>query len=176
MSAPHQPIKALLFDWGDTLMVDFPQYKGAMVEWPVVQAVPGALELLAALSGRYKLAIATNAVDSDESAIRAALERVGISQLIERIYCQRSIGFAKPSAEYFTHVLNDLKLEAGEVIMVGDSFSTDILGAVRCGLRAVWLNRRTLDEQTGKTYSTIHELSQLLPLLQKWNPAGSLPA
>ena len=170
MSEQHQRIKALLFDWGDTLMVDFPQYQGVMKDWPGVQAVPGAVDLLAALQGQYTLAIATNAADSDETAIRAALERVGLNQFIERIYCQRSIGFAKPSAEYFAHVLNDLNLEAGEVLMVGDTFSTDVLGASRCGLWAVWLNRRNLEEQFGETYRTIHDLSQLPQLLQDWHP------
>ena len=170
MSVLHQRIKALLFDWGDTLMVDFPQYQGAMKDWPIVQAVPGAVDLLAALQGQYTLAIATNAADSDETAIRAALERVGLNQFIERIYCQHRIGFAKPSAEYFAHVLNDLNSEASEVLMVGDSFSTDVLGASRCGLWAVWLNRRNLEEQFGETYRTIHDLSQLPQLLQDWRP------
>ncbi|NLE77029.1 MAG: HAD family hydrolase, partial [Chloroflexi bacterium] len=46
------PLQAILFDWGDTLMQDFPQFPGPMAQWPRVAAMPGALEALAALQGR----------------------------------------------------------------------------------------------------------------------------
>ncbi|EHK8978101.1 HAD family hydrolase, partial [Vibrio vulnificus] len=35
-----------LFDWGDTLMVDFPEQNGKMCEWAIVEAVNGAHEAL----------------------------------------------------------------------------------------------------------------------------------
>ncbi|NTU75058.1 MAG: HAD family hydrolase [Anaerolineaceae bacterium] len=170
----HTAVKpaVIAFDWGGTLMWNDPQATGPMMTWPQVAAVPGVQVALEALSKKYQLVVATNAADSDETAIRAALERVELNQYIERVYCQRSIGFYKPSADYFTHVLNDLQLEAREVLMVGDSFPTDILGASRCGLWAVWLNRRNLDEQSGDTYRTIHDLSRLPGLLQDWHPDG----
>jgi len=172
MSVQPPQIKAVLFDWGDTLMVDFPNYSGSMVNWPVVQAIPGAEKLLADLHGYFILCVATNAVDSDEAAIRAALSRVGLNRYIDRIYCQRGIGFTKPSVEFFTFVLNDLSLESSAVLMVGDSFSTDVIGANRSGLWAIWLNRRNLEEQTSEMYRTIHELSQLPPILADWQPGG----
>jgi len=28
--------RCVLFDWGDTLMVDYPEYDGPMVEWPEI--------------------------------------------------------------------------------------------------------------------------------------------
>lgn len=40
-------ISVYLFDWGDTLMVDFPDSTGKMCEWETVQAVSGAKEALA---------------------------------------------------------------------------------------------------------------------------------
>ena len=34
-------IKAFIFDWGDTVMCDFPEYPGPMVDWPRVEAWRG---------------------------------------------------------------------------------------------------------------------------------------
>ncbi len=39
----------ILFDWGNTLMVDFPEAQGKMCDCEVVEEVAGAREVLAAL-------------------------------------------------------------------------------------------------------------------------------
>ncbi|TON05786.1 hydrolase, partial [Vibrio parahaemolyticus] len=36
--------KVYLFDWGDTLMNDFPDQTGKMCDWENIQAVNGALQ------------------------------------------------------------------------------------------------------------------------------------
>jgi putative hydrolase of the HAD superfamily len=75
----------LLFDWGDTLMRDDPSAEGPMVSWPKVEIVPGAIEVLTSLKPSWGLAMATNADASDESQIWAALKRVDLDRLIEKI-------------------------------------------------------------------------------------------
>jgi hypothetical protein len=42
--------KIYLFDWGDTLMIDYPEAQGKMHEWRSVKAVDGAADALAFLS------------------------------------------------------------------------------------------------------------------------------
>lgn len=59
--------RCLLFDWGDTLMRDFPQFSGSMATWPKVEMVDGADEVLQLLGTSWQLALATNAVDSTEA-------------------------------------------------------------------------------------------------------------
>ena len=151
----------ILFDWGDTLMRVFPEYDGPMVAWPKVEAMPHAEEVLSELHSRSLLAVATNAADSDEAEIRAALERVGLAKHIDRIYCYRRLGHKKPSKEYFKAILADLGLEAGHVIMVGDDFDADVIGANNSGLRAIWYNPRTSEEREGDMHQTVHDLRQL---------------
>ncbi len=48
-------IKAILFDWGDTVMRVLPQYHGAMKDWPKVEAIPGIQDACANLAQRFKL-------------------------------------------------------------------------------------------------------------------------
>ena len=58
-----------LFDWGDTLMVDFPQNTGKMCEWETVEAIEGAKDALAVLSQTANIYIATGAADSTEQEL-----------------------------------------------------------------------------------------------------------
>jgi hypothetical protein len=107
--------RCLLFDWGDTLMRVFPEFDGPMAAWPRVEAMPFANEILADLHLRYGLALATNAADSEETEIRAALDRVGLGKLLDKVYCYRNIGHKKPSKEFFDYVLADLGIEQSQV-------------------------------------------------------------
>ena len=154
--------RCLLFDWGDTLMRDFPQFDGPMFTWPRVEAVSNVKDVLAALRPGWILALATNAEASDEADIRKALERVGLNELIEKVYCYRRIGHKKPSPEFFEYILNDLGVEPERVVMVGDDFEVDVLGANHCGIPAVWFNERVpRKRRIGKMYRTIDDFAAL---------------
>jgi putative hydrolase of the HAD superfamily len=131
-------INTLLFDWGGTLMLEFPGMTGPMVEWPRVEAVPGAKETLAELNGRYRLAIASNARDSGRELIRQALARVDLDRYMGPIFTPREVKAKKPEPEFFANILKELGIPAEQAAMVGDSYASDILGAVSAGLRAVW--------------------------------------
>jgi hypothetical protein len=106
----RQPKGCLLFDWGDTLMRDFKDYPGPMKDWPRLEAIPGAAEALAALQPVWILALATNANDSDEADIRAALQRVNLDQFLDRVYCSKNVGHKKPSVAFYQYILVDLGL------------------------------------------------------------------
>ncbi len=168
--AVDKPAKAywLLFDWGDTLMRDDPTADGPMVSWPEVEIVPDAVEVLTGLKSKWRIAVATNAAASDEPDIWAALRRVDLDLLIEKIYCYRKVGHKKPSREFFTYILEDLELTIHEVVMVGDSFETDIVGANLMGIRAIWLNERSAEIQTGAMYRTIRNLRALPQVLDEF--------
>lgn len=47
----------------------------------------------------------------------------------------------KPRKELFEYTLNTAGLKADEVIHIGDSLSSDIIGAESVGIKAVWVNR-----------------------------------
>lgn len=130
----------IVFDWGNTLMKVFPQYSGAMKNWPEVQAVEGARAALEALHGRYRLVVGTNAADSNAEQIMAALERVGLAEWVECVYTYQEIGSRKPAEQFFYRLEELLAVRRDDVCMVGDEFKADVLGPARAGWRAVWLN------------------------------------
>jgi len=142
-------VRAVLFDWGNTLMVD-DGLPGRMLDRPHVEAVPGAAEALAALHKCCPLYVATNADLSGEAEVLAALDRVGLAQYFDGVFSSRDIGAHKPEAAFYGAVLDALRARAvargesapraDEVIMVGDNYANDVAGALAAGLRAVWLN------------------------------------
>ncbi|GAB4481591.1 MAG: HAD family hydrolase [Anaerolineales bacterium] len=160
----EQPL--LLFDWGDTLMRVFPAYHGPMCAWPKIETMPGARETLAALSANFRLALATNAADSQESEIWQALQRGGLDTLIRSVYCFQRLGCKKPSPQFFESILRDQKTDAGQALLIGDDFQADVLGANQCGLRAVWYNPLSAETRSAAQYRTIHHLNELPALLQ----------
>ena len=133
-------IEVYLFDWGDTLMVDFPDASGKMCDWQNVEAVSGAKNTLAALSKHCKIYIATGAADSTELEIKLAFERVGLSQFISGYFCKANLGLSKGSAEFLQAILTKLDIAAKNVAMVGDNFEKDIKPATAVGMQAFWLS------------------------------------
>jgi HAD superfamily hydrolase (TIGR01509 family) len=151
----------LLFDWGDTLMRDDPNAFGPMFTWDHVEVMPHALQVLTSLRSEWLIALATNALDSDETDIRKALQRVDLDSLFDKVYCFRQIGHKKPSSEFFKFILNDLKLNSSQIVMIGDKFENDILGANQFGIRAIWFNAQSVESKTSNMYCTIHDLNEL---------------
>jgi FMN phosphatase YigB (HAD superfamily) len=154
-------VKSIVFDWGDTLMRDFKEFNGPMHLWPEVAAMPGALDALQVVGNGRVIAVATNAIDSREEEIRLALGRASLDSLINKVYCFRKIGFLKPARGFFNYILNDLSLDPSELIMVGDDFEKDILGANRCDIYGFWLNLNSQELRAGKRYDTIQSLNEL---------------
>ncbi|WP_047046978.1 HAD family hydrolase [Vibrio mexicanus] len=135
----------ILFDWGDTLMVDFstqPELgiEGKMCDWKVVEAVEGAQEALSQLSAIYDIYIATSAAESSPKEIEQAFARVGLDHYIKGYFCQQNLGLAKRSVEFYQRICQELRIEPEQAIMVGDTLEKDIFPAKKAGLSAIWFN------------------------------------
>lgn len=132
-------VEAVVFDWGDTLMRDFPQFEGAMVHWPRVERMPGVAETLRFLTGRIVLCVASNAGDSDADLMGRALERAGLRRFFDQLWTSRELGAAKPSSAFFQAILRELELESQACVMVGNDYEKDIVPAKAAGMWTVWL-------------------------------------
>jgi HAD superfamily hydrolase (TIGR01662 family) len=141
-------IKAVLFDWGNTVMEDLPGMTGAMADWPEVAATPGIRDVLAALDGKVILGIATNAGESDGSAVCKALARVDLDRFFAKVFTARDLHSRKPDPAFFQSMAEQMGCSMEECLMVGDSLEYDADGAARAGMHAIWLKR------SGETVST----------------------
>ncbi|MEZ9395496.1 HAD family hydrolase [Vibrio splendidus] len=159
--------KIVLFDWGNTLMIDFPDAQGKMCDWETVQEVNGARELLAELSKTHQVYVATNAGDSSKDDIIHAFARVGLSQYISDYFCKASIGFSKYDLGFYHAIISRLGVRPQDITMVGDSLVRDIYPALEAGLQAVLLNTQGTDFQS--EHPDIVQVQSLSELLEKYH-------
>jgi HAD superfamily hydrolase (TIGR01549 family) len=102
------------------------------------RAVPGAHELLVALRGRAAVAVVTNNVVTEQVE---KLAHLGMTDLVDVLVISEEAGVRKPDPAIFHLALGRCGASAGEAVMLGDSWGSDVLGARSAGVRAVWLNR-----------------------------------
>ena len=118
----------------------FSKRKGAYVFMGECRCCEGAVEVLEKLSKEVNCHMATNANDSNKVHIQKALKRVGLNKYIKEIYCYRSVGYEKPSKEFFDFLIKDLNAELKEVVVVGDCLQKDVLCTLSCGINTIWFN------------------------------------
>jgi HAD superfamily hydrolase (TIGR01509 family) len=132
-------IGAILFDWGNTVMVDF-GFPGPMYTWNKVAWVSGAENALKTLSGKYLCCLATNAGASTTPEVLLALKRVGAEKYFKHIFLAKEIGFKKPDERFFRAIIDHLGLAPSSMVMIGDHYQKDCPGAKQAGLKTVFLN------------------------------------
>jgi len=60
---------------------------------------------------------------------------------IDTVVTSEEVGFAKPEGRIFLEALCRLQGTPAAAVFIGDSWSADIVGAFRCGMATLWLNR-----------------------------------
>ncbi|MGR5117999.1 HAD family hydrolase [Vibrio astriarenae] len=155
---------AILFDWGDTLMIDAPGNIGKMCDWPVVKATEGAQEVLEFLSAHYPIYIATNAQESTAQDIEQAFARVGLAKYLSGYFCYTNLSLAKDSPDFYRKIAQQLQLAPSELMMIGDTLDKDIYPAREAGLQAVLLN--STQQPTDATVDSIVHLNELILKLE----------
>jgi HAD superfamily hydrolase (TIGR01509 family) len=85
------------------------------------------------LSARYRLYAISNG--------NADLKRCGIAHWFEGHITAISAGAAKPDIRIFARLLAEARVEAWQVLHIGDDPHLDVIGATQAGMQAAWLNR-----------------------------------
>ena len=163
------PDKALLLDWGGTLMRVMPRWMGAEHGWTDEQPMAHAGEVLCSLAASWRLALASNASESDGDPIRAALAPMGVGPLLAGVYTWRSAGAPKPWPPFWAHVLRDLGLPAHRVVMIGDDWTGDVWGATQAGMFGIWFdpprNGHAREARSAPRVRTMRDFRELPGLL-----------
>lgn len=98
----------------------------------------GAASLVATLKGKVKLGIITNGFKQFQ---QIRMERTGFKGHFEFIVTSEEVGVAKPDSAIFDHAINLMGNPLrDQILMVGDTLESDILGGINAGLDTCWLN------------------------------------
>lgn len=99
---------------------------------------PDAIPVLKNLQGRYPLGLVTNGVPDLQ---HEKLNATKLGPYFDEIAISGEVGIGKPDPQIFDLVLNALRAQPADAVMVGNSIERDIAGAQRAGIQAIWLNR-----------------------------------
>ena len=112
-------------------------YQVEVETWkPFPDAIP-CLEY--ALEAGFKLGLISNA--RSDWAVRSILKRLGLDKYFRAVVTSAQVGWRKPRPEPFSEALRILKESPQRAAFIGDTFSADIVGAKRIGMKAIYLNR-----------------------------------
>jgi putative hydrolase of the HAD superfamily len=134
----------LVIDWGGTLLDNLLTQHGMLFGKEETTAVKGVVEAISSLSKNYKLVLATNATDSRSHQVRQTLARVGLDSFFSAVFTAAELGASKPDIRFFTAIQSVLGAQNSELLMIGDDYHVDILGAKNASWRAAWFNPRQI--------------------------------
>lgn len=123
--------------------------------------IDGALETCRALHMDYKIYIITN---GSKMAQQGRLTKSPLLEYIDGVFISEEIGFVKPEKGFFDYVFSVIdEKDKAKVLVIGDSLSSDIEGAVSYGLDSCWLNRG--EEKENNATFQIKYISQITDIL-----------
>lgn len=130
---------------------------------------PGAVTALEYAKKHYNVGLITN---GGESTQRPKLETLGITDTFDTtVFCHPVEGIEpKPASEPFEQALSDLDVLPESAVYIGDSYSSDVVGAHQMGMQSVWVPAEQPDDSLPKhtnpspthRLDTLSELSSLL--------------
>ena len=125
---------------------------------------PHALEVIQALRGRVGQYAATNGTKIAQSR---KLAKSGLDRLLDGVFISEDIGAEKPSPEFFAAVWRVLKdVQPDEVLIVGDSLTSDIQGGNNAGIRCCWYHHDSAQNTKGLRIDyEITDLAQVLEIV-----------
>jgi putative hydrolase of the HAD superfamily len=125
--------------------------------------LPGAEELVRYLAAKYPLTVVTNGFVEvqyekfDKSGLRDCFAHIALS---EEVGCQ------KPNPRIFEEALRMNGISAEDAVMIGDSYNSDIQGAINAGIDQIWIRKSedTLPEGQTATHivNTLEEVKAIL--------------
>ena len=125
--------------------------------------LPGAEEIVRYLAEKYPLTIVTNGFVEVQYE---KFDKSGLKNYFSHIVLSEEVGCQKPNPRIFEEALRMNSLQAEEVVMIGDSWNSDIQGAINAGIDQIWIRKSQdpLPEGQSATY-LVQSLSEVMEIL-----------
>lgn len=104
---------------------------------PVVRE--GVRETLPVLASSCKLAVICNTGGTPGVILRQFMQKDGILDYFNFLVFSDEVGWAKPNIHIFQHALANIHTHPEQAAHIGDDPVTDVTGAKRAGMKAIWL-------------------------------------
>ena len=121
-------------------------------------------EIVKSLRGKVKQYVVSNGtVVAQEKKLRLS----GLGELMDGIFLSEALGVEKPNVEFFERMFETIDpVEKDQVLIVGDSLTSDIRGGNNAGIQTCWYNpdhkERYADVKIDYEIADLHEVYELL--------------
>lgn len=123
--------------------------------------LPGAYEAVRRISEELPIAIVTNGIGMVQ---RGRMALSPIAPFIKALVISEEVGAPKPDPAMFNEALNRLGgIEPSRALMIGDSLSSDMAGAVAAGIDACWYNPLGKPRPDGLRLNYIIDSIEVMP-------------
>ena len=112
----------------------------------------GAEELVRYLAKKYPLTVVTNGFGEVQYE---KFDKSGLRDCFAHIVLSEEVGCQKPNPRIFEEALRMNGLQAEDVVMIGDSWNSDIQGAINAGIDQIWIRKNK--EQGTKSQDTTEQ-------------------
>jgi putative hydrolase of the HAD superfamily len=127
------------------------------------KAIDGAAALLPHVRRRARVAIVSNNLLDEQ---QQKLRHCGLDRHIDALIVSEEVGVSKPHPRIFEVALDRVGVSAQDAVMIGDSWSADVAGALAAGIRPIWFNRhRQPRPDSDAPVTELHALEPVEPVL-----------
>lgn len=119
------------------------------------QPLPNAIEVVRYLASKYPLTIVSNGFVEVQYK---KINRSGLADCFRHVVLSEEVGCQKPNKRIYEIALEKNGLKAKDVLMIGDSWTSDIQGAINAGIDQLWIQDSNLGQDLSlpATYKVAH--------------------
>ena len=123
-----------------------------------------ALETVQALKGKVLQCAVTNGT---KVAQDGKLKNSGLDKEFDHVFISEVVGIEKPNKGFFDAVFAEIgEYDRDEVLIVGDSLTSDIQGGVNAGIKTCWFNPKCAENSSMlKPDYEIRDIGEVLKLI-----------
>lgn len=123
----------------------------------------GAEELVRYLAEKYPLTVVTNGFVEVQYE---KFDKSGLRDCFAHIVLSEEVGCQKPNPRIYEEALRMNGVSAEEAVMIGDSWNSDIQGAINAGIDQIWIRKSQdpLPEGQSATY-IVKSLAEVMEIL-----------
>ena len=127
-----------------------------------IEMVDGIEDLLEYLSDKYKIFAASNGIYKMQEN---RLKKSNLDKYFDKIFVSDKIGFEKPDKKFFQKIMDLTKFSNDDLIMIGDSIKSDIIGAKNSKIKSIYFNKdgkKISDENFTYQVKNLSEIKKIL--------------
>lgn len=126
------------------------------------QLFEGVVDMLEKLHKTHKLYVASNGIGITQ---HTRLKNNDLNKYFDKIFISEEIGSKKPDREFFEKIFGEVGIEnKDEVLMIGDTLTSDILGANNIGIDSCLVDIHKVESNDIIPTYTINKTIEILEL------------